>query len=66
MTLVKALFHEIFEEDKFIRTKPTTILQNFFKYMSNEEIIFKNTIDPDDTCQGDPPGMNRSRKPRWR
>ena len=38
----------------FIRNVQTTILQIFFKFMHNLEVILiTSNIDPDDTCEED-------------
>ena len=51
--VTKAIFKKIFEEELFIRTLSTTLLQIFCKCMLYSKVIFKNMIIPDDACQVD-------------
>ena len=39
---------KIIEEETFIRTQPTTLLQIFCKIISNSKVIVKDSKDPED------------------
>ena len=48
ISLIKAKVKKIFEEELFIWTPSTTLLQIFFKFLLNSKVIFKSMIGPDD------------------
>ena len=51
ISLTKAIFKKIFEEKMLITIQPTTLLQIFCEFIITSQVIFKSSIDPDDTCQ---------------